>query len=75
MEVGCYVLELTCDNENPYHISGEFPHKFTAANGGYAREQARDNGWKFHKDGTLSCPKCRIRKIRRKFGRKAGDKL
>ena len=71
MEVGCYVLDLYCDCENPCeHTHNEFPHQFTGATGGYAREQARDIGWRFHRDGTLSCPKCRIRKIRRKSGRK-----
>lgn len=63
MIVGCYTLDLYCDNEGKFpdgiHEHKEFPRKFTDEHGSRCRKMAREEGWKLNlKDGTALCPKC-----------------
>ena len=63
MIVGCYVLDLYCDLENPDHKYDEFPHQYTAETGGKCRKDARREGWKLNLwEGTAICPKCNKKK-------------
>jgi hypothetical protein len=55
--IGCYLLDLYCQWENPEHKYNEFPHQFTAEKGSTCRKEARKKGWKFS-DGFATCPKC-----------------
>ena len=55
---GAYCLNLYCDHENDQHGFREFPHEFTSETGGECRREARARGWKIHRDGTATCPKC-----------------
>ena len=56
---GAYVLHLYCKYKNPEHEHGEFPHEPTdVQTGADARRIAREWGWKLHRDGTATCPKC-----------------
>ncbi len=74
MWVGCYTLDLYCDNyiNNPSvteytngyvsdklgHRMGEFPHQYTHELGAKCRSRARRDGWVFARDGTTICPTC-----------------
>ena len=62
-EVSGFTMDLYCDNaENPYdrysddgHVQGYY------ADASLRRccvKAAKKDGWKFHKDGTVTCPKC-----------------
>jgi len=57
-EVSGYSLELYCDNVGP-HAHREFPHCYFHQLRGPCVKAARKHGWVFHKNGKLSCPKCR----------------
>ena len=61
---GCYTLNCYCDHENPDHRWNEFPHQYTGQTEGQCKKQARSQGWRFHSDGTATCPKCMKRKKR-----------
>ncbi len=67
MIVGCYCLDLYCDNDHSYkdgrgidgiHAHNEFPHSYTAEMGATCRRNARRNGWKLKHNGFALCPKC-----------------
>lgn len=62
MRVGCYSLDLYCDADSPDHAFEEFPHQFTAQDGGTCRRDARRDGWKLGRmhvsDDRDLCPKC-----------------
>ena len=60
---GCYTLHLYCDNANGNHAWGEFPHELTHELGSSCRKEARRRGWVFHRNGTVTCPKCPPRHI------------
>jgi hypothetical protein len=63
-QVGCYTLDLYCDNENAencgdgIHGYKEFPITFTHEKGSVCRSMARKDGWILGKDGSAICPKC-----------------
>ena len=58
MIVGCYTLDLYCDNEGAScHEFDEFPHSYGAEFGSQCRAEARRDGWKLH-NGQAICPKC-----------------
>lgn len=64
MMVGCYTLDLYCDNESTEHEhSGtsydEFPHQFTGEIASECRAKARRAGWQLNlRTGKAICPKC-----------------
>jgi hypothetical protein len=73
MEVGCYSMDLYCDRNlpiwydaayperkpgGPYHISEEFPAQFTGRTRAECRSQAREQGWRWMRDGSVICPRC-----------------
>lgn len=71
MIVGCYAMDLYCDRQRPKdygaswqpvpagrHRDGEFPHTFEGKTYGECQRTARARGWIFHRDGTVSCPRC-----------------
>jgi hypothetical protein len=57
MEVGCYTMELYCDQKGR-HPHDEFPHEFTGETRAVCKRQAERSGWRFHKTGHVSCPHC-----------------
>jgi hypothetical protein len=63
MIVGCYTLDLYCDN--PFHLDvyGEFPDQYFDEYGSVCMRQARNRGWLFTKDKNTGeriaiCPRC-----------------
>jgi len=58
MIVGCYTLDLYCDQKNDKHVHGEFPHTFTAEHGSNCRSRAKRKGWILTHAGNAICPKC-----------------
>lgn len=65
MQVGCYSLDLYCDNEgaHPHNYrngnnleDGQFPSQYTAETASSCRRQARKVGWKLGKKDL--CPRC-----------------
>ena len=59
MIVGCYTLDLYCDDETCKPKFKEFPKNFIAEYGSECRAQARRAGWKLNlRDGTAICPRC-----------------
>ena len=54
-----YSLHLYCRYLNPAHKFGEFPHEYNGEHGPRVFNEARAAGWRIHKDGTATCPKCR----------------
>lgn len=65
MIVGCYALDLYCENYDPralgLHEYDEFPHTYTDEYGSRCRTDARKDGWLLRRDGTALCPKCNKR--------------
>lgn len=66
MQVGCYTLDLYCDNAKQWpddlgHDYGEFPWSYTGELGSKCRAKARKAGWKLLPDGGAICPKCNKR--------------
>lgn len=55
---GCYSLDLYCRYSFEGHAWDEFPHQFVGETGGQCRKQAKARGWRMHRDGTATCPKC-----------------
>ncbi len=57
--VGCYTLDLYCDNSSSdnNHTYDEFPHIYTNEVGSICRKLARMDGWFIGKEKQL-CPKC-----------------
>lgn len=55
---GCYMLHLYCRYDSERHVYGEFPHEYTRELGTECRARAKRAGWKFHRDGAATCPKC-----------------
>lgn len=56
---GSYSLHLYCKYQNDEHAYGEFPHEPpNCQTYGEAARVARLWGWKLHRDGTATCPKC-----------------
>jgi len=53
-----YSARFYCDHINELHVQLEFPHEFTGPNLLSCKRQARAKGWRFHHNGTISCPKC-----------------
>lgn len=63
MIVGCYALDLYCENyksENDnIHEFNEFPHIYTHEKGSTCRKLARKDGWIIkEKENRAICPKC-----------------
>ena len=72
MIVGCYSIDLYCDNYDEIHWKGrddhghewrEFPHTYTGKTRGECIAQARKHGWlvndRLEDDGGRQlCPKC-----------------
>lgn len=66
--VGCYTLDLYCDNvdaplvsQRPgpgQHLYDEFPAQFFHELGSQCRSAAKRKGWMFAKDGRTFCPRC-----------------
>jgi hypothetical protein len=63
MIVGCYALDLYCDNE-PVHGKKPMERRvgqFTGETGGQARQEARRVGWLINLGkNTCVCPKCAL---------------
>lgn len=56
---GGYVFHAYCDHENPEHEFDEFPHEpGNVQSRAQAIKSLKSYGWRFHKDGTATCPKC-----------------
>jgi len=77
--VGCYTLELYCDNRKPYpedevHGYSEFPHQYTDELGSVCRRDARRDGWVLGKGGAATCPKCSGKKRKPRI-KSAMDKM
>ena len=54
-----YAMDLYCRYENPDHAFEEFPwHLPNLKSYSDAVRYAKAKGWKLHKDGTATCPKC-----------------
>ena len=72
MQVGCYSLELYCDNwydgaEKKITCSApwnSFPQVFLGETLGECRKQARKDGWRLWKDYPDLCPWCNGREKR-----------
>jgi len=58
MEVSCYCMDLYCDHENDQHRWKEFPQTYTGVSRSQCVREARTEGWVFHRDGKVTCPKC-----------------
>ena len=62
MKVGCYTLDLYCDNyqapppRDGIHEWGEFPHQYSGPNKQRCERDARRDGWQLSKEDL--CPKC-----------------
>lgn len=69
-EVGCYSLHLYCDKPKcpgpeeilPNGGAITIEDEYTGRTRGECVAQARSDGWIFHRDGRLTCPKCRAGK-------------
>ncbi len=62
MLVGCYTLDLYCDNFKAIeHKFGDFPQQYTDEFGSACRRLAREDGWLIKSDKQL-CPKCSNKK-------------
>ena len=66
MIVGCYVLDLYCDNkqcrtnERSHRGGPNEPAQYTGPNKRYCYREARGDGWKISdKDGTAHCAECK----------------
>ena len=57
MKVGCYVLDLYCDNKDGNHLGMEFPVQYTHELGATCRKMAKDDGWSIRKTVDV-CPRC-----------------
>jgi hypothetical protein len=55
---GGYTLDCYCDHENDAHPFKAFPHNFFNRDKRETFADARAAGWKFHRDGTATCPLC-----------------
>lgn len=64
---GSFVLNLYCDKfcvkqgevyDKYGHFHDEFPHQYVGWTWGLCKKQAQNDGWVFHRDGKVSCPKC-----------------
>jgi hypothetical protein len=55
--VGCYAMDLYCDH--PKHVETyKGPPSYEGYTRGECVREARKDGWIFHRDGNLTCPKC-----------------
>lgn len=75
MWVGCYCLDLYCENYTDTsqftqdaagrlvdavgHEFRGYPRQYTAETGTECRSRARKAGWLLRRDGTALCPLCR----------------
>ncbi len=62
MKVGCYTLDLYCDNRtdaypDPPHKHDEFPHVFTGRTEASCLRLAVSRGWKITRSKEI-CPSC-----------------
>lgn len=62
MEVGGYSMHLYCRHKDRAHPWRYLPHEFIAQTRGQCVRSARKRGWKFHRDGEVSCPLCNGKK-------------
>lgn len=62
MQVGCYVLDLYCDDHG--HCATGSVVQYTGETGPECRQQARKDGWKLGRAGESNdtCPRCVKRK-------------
>jgi hypothetical protein len=59
MIVGCYDMQLYCDNTEAHQGYGENePAEFTGETAAGCRRQARKAGWRFTQDGRVFCRRC-----------------
>lgn len=66
MKVGCYSLDMYCDREghDPYRqdpVTNEYdpsPWTFTGRTEAACIRDAKATGWKFHSNGSHTCPRC-----------------
>jgi len=68
--IACYDMRLYCKNDNKDFTNDISPdkyghnwddkgeHIYTGSSREHCMKQARQNGWVFHRDGEVSCPKC-----------------
>jgi hypothetical protein len=62
MIVGCYTLDLYCDNTDKNHVKN-FPDTFTGASRQQCEGKATFDGWIIDNiAGTALCPECSVRK-------------
>lgn len=65
MKVGCYSLDLYCDNRSawpdPRHEYDEFPHNFAGRTEAACIRNAKAMGWRIGQKRQL-CPKCAKKK-------------
>lgn len=54
-----YSMDLYCDRINDNHSQFEFPHQFLGETFAECARAARNTGWKIHKNGFATCPRCR----------------
>lgn len=57
-EVSCYSMDLYCDHDSENHTHKEFPHNYIGKSNSSCKRQAKKEGWRWHSNGGLSCPKC-----------------
>lgn len=57
MIVGCYSMDLYCRNDFR-HADGVRPAQFTGRTFAACKRDAIGAGWRFHRDGDVTCPRC-----------------
>ena len=63
MIVGCYTLDLYCDTRKRCEHSDftgllHIPNQYTGRTFTECRKHALIDGWIFHRNKTVTCPKC-----------------
>ena len=63
MIVGCYTLDLYCEEDGHPHEYNEFPHQYIHEFGSTCRRMARKDGWILDRQNCKAiCPKCNPRR-------------
>ena len=58
MIIGCYTLDLYCDNKDCYTVG--MPHQFTGPSAMHCYKQARAIGWIINLQKSKAyCPRCK----------------
>lgn len=59
MIVGCYTMDLYCDASDHKSVATRRGGwQYTGETAGECKRKAKADGWKFHRDGEVSCPEC-----------------